>query len=135
MSAGDECVFLQLLNSVRFIPLKKRLTLPSTTKKKTIRLFQNTHTRTHTHSVSLHTSVVFYCQTNSNISILLSLSLSLSLCRPFLPHRSKTLVYATHEATSLLNIYFSFLSEKKISAPLCVCVCPAMCFFSAGTWL
>lgn len=62
----------------------------------------------------------------------------LSLCLPSHPHRSKTSVYSTHDASSLLNIYFRSLSlslflsgEKRVL--LCVfmpvCVRPAVCFF------
>lgn len=129
-------VFLQLLNYVCFIPLRKCLTFPN------LALHRKQCRKLHTNTMycSLYTPVVFYCQSKSNNSILLC---PLSLCLPSLPHRSKTLVYSTHEAASLLNIYFSSFSlsfslGKKLvllCVFMCVCVYPAVCFFSMGKWL
>lgn len=78
--------------------------------------------------LSLHIPVVFYCRTKSNDSI----SLSLSLFLPPLSPTQKTLVYSTHEAANLLNIYFSSLSRSLwllLCVIVCVCACPAVCFF------
>lgn len=67
----------------------------------------------------------------------------LSLCLPSHPHRSKTSVYSTHDASSLLNIYFrslslSFSLGKNECSSVCLClfVYVLLCVFSsASKWL
>lgn len=136
-------VFLQLLTSRVLYPLAKMFNvscLCTTPKKAPIFHF---YAQTRMHSVSFCTlQWCFIAKLRATQLHFTPRSLSpLSRCLPSLPHRTKTLVYSTHEATSLLNIYFSSLSLylwKKwvlLHVFVCFCVCSAMCFFSTGKWL